>query len=78
MTDFDLNAEPAAPHADVKRAAAAAILAARDEILELSHRIHANPEPAYEEELAATWVADAIAARGFAVERPAGRLATGI
>jgi amidohydrolase len=78
VTELDLNAQPSGPHADVKRAVQAAILDARDEILELSHRIHANPEPAYEEEQAATWVAEAIARRGFAVERPAGRLATGI
>ena len=78
MTGLTLDAEPAAPHADVKRAAAAAILAARDEILELSHRIHAHPELAYKEELAATWISEAISRRGFAVERPAGRLATGI
>jgi amidohydrolase len=78
LTRLALDIEPAAPHADVKRAASAAILGARDEILELSHRIHANPEPAYKEELAAKWVAEAVAARGFRVERPAGRLSTGI
>jgi len=52
--------------------------ASRDEILELSHRIHAQPEPAFEERQAATWVAEAIARHGFAVEHPAGRLETAI
>ena len=33
----------------------------RDEILDLSHRIHANPEPAFEEHQAAAWVAEALA-----------------
>ena len=52
--------------------------AARDEILELSHLIHANPEVAFEEHQAAGWVAEALARHGFAVEYPAGRLATAI
>jgi hypothetical protein len=38
-----LAATPAAPFADVKARAAQAVEAARDEILDLSHRIHANP-----------------------------------
>jgi amidohydrolase len=66
------------PFADLKRRAAAAIEAARPEILALSHRIHATPEPAFEERQAATWVAAAIAAHGFAVEHPAGRLETAV
>jgi amidohydrolase len=70
--------QPAPPHADVKRRLAEAIEAHRDEILELSHRIHANPEPAFEEHKAAAWVAEAVARHGFAVEHPAGRLATAV
>ena len=70
--------QPAAPFADEKTAAAAAVEAARDEILDLSHRIHATPEPAFEEVQAAGWVADAIRAHGFEVEHPAGRLATAV
>jgi amidohydrolase len=69
---------PAEPHADVKARLADAVEAARDEIVELSHRIHANPEPAYEEVQAAAWVADALRAHGYAVELPAGSLATAI
>lgn len=69
---------PADPHADAKARLAAAVEAARDEILDLSHRIHANPEPAFEERRAAAWVAEAVARHGYAVERPAGRLETAI
>lgn len=78
MTRTLAATDPAPPHAEVKRAIAAAIDAARDEILDLSHRIHANPEPAYEERLASAWVAEAVARRGYAVERPAGRLETAV
>ena len=73
-----LTVTPAAPNVDLKRRVAAAVEAARDEIVELSHRIHANPEPAFEEVQAATWVAEALRAHGFEVEHPAGRLATAI
>lgn len=64
--------------ADVKRRIAAAIDDAQAEIVDLSHRIHANPEIAYEERLASAWVAEAIVRRGFAVERPVGSLATAV
>jgi len=70
--------EPAAPHADAKRRIAAAVDAARDELIGLSHRIHANPEPAFEERQAAAWCAEILAAHGFALELPAGRLETAI
>jgi amidohydrolase len=73
-----ITTPPAAPHTDGKRRIAAAVEAARAEILDLSHRIHANPEPAYEERRAAAWCAEALAAHGFSVELPAGRLATAI
>jgi amidohydrolase len=69
---------PAEPFADVKARAAEAVERARDEIVDLSHRIHANPEPAFEEHQAATWVAGVLAAHGFEVDHPAGRLATAI
>lgn len=57
----------APPHEDIKRRAAAAVDAAAPEILDLSHRIHANPEPAFEERQAATWVAEVVARHGYAV-----------
>ena len=52
---------PAEPQVDLKSRVANAVEAARSEILELSHRIHANPEPAFEEHKAATWVVEALA-----------------
>lgn len=73
-----LATRPAEPHADAKARLAAAVEAARGEILDLSHRIHANPEPAFEEVQAATWVAETLRAHGFTVEHPAGRLATAV
>jgi amidohydrolase len=72
------SVRPAEPHADAKARVAAAIEAARDEIVGLSHRIHAHPEPAFEEVQASAWIADALRAHGFEVEHPAGSLATGI
>jgi amidohydrolase len=69
---------PAEPNSEAKARLAAAVEGARDEILELSHRIHANPEVAFEEHQAASWVVEALARHGFAVEHPAGRLATAI
>ena len=56
MTDSPAAAAPAAsadPFAEVKARAAAAVEDARVELLDLSHRIHANPEPAFEEVQAA-------------------------
>ena len=67
---------PAEPYAGGKARIAAAVDAHRDEILDLSHRIHENPEPAFEELRAAEWVADAVERHGYAVERPAGTLET--
>ena len=78
MPDFDHATRPADPQADAKGRLAEAVAAARDEILTLSHAIHEHPEPAYEEERAATWVAEAIGRHGFEVEHPAGRLPTAV
>src|SRR5579884_1397754 len=41
---------------------------ARERLVKLSHRIHANPELAFEEERAAAWVAGALDAGGLRVE----------
>jgi amidohydrolase len=70
--------QPAPPHADLKARIAEAVEAARGEILELSHRIHAHPEPAFEEHHAAKWVADALRPHGYDVEHPVGSLATAV
>ena len=71
-------ARPATPHEADKVRLAEAIEAARDEILELSHRIHADPEPAFEEHHAAAWIAEILRRHGYDVVQPAGRLATAI
>ncbi|MEX0785462.1 MAG: M20 family metallopeptidase [Dehalococcoidia bacterium] len=52
-----------------KDAARARVEAARDDLIELSHRIHANPELRFEEEKAAKWLADLLEGGGMAVER---------
>jgi amidohydrolase len=70
--------QPAGPLADEKREVADAVEAARGEILDLSHRIHEHPEPAFEERYAAAAVAEVLRAHGFQVEQPAGRLETAI
>jgi amidohydrolase len=72
------DVRPAEPFVDAKMRLADAVETARAEILDLSHRIHANPEPAFEEVQAATWVADALRRHGFSVEHPAGSLATAV
>jgi amidohydrolase len=69
---------PAAPNEADKLRLAEAVEAARDEIIELSHRIHADPEPAFEEHHAAAWIAEILARHGYEVEQPAGSLATAI
>jgi amidohydrolase len=47
-----------------------------DDLLSLSHRIHANPEVAFEETQACAWTADVLRANGFTVEQHAGGLPT--
>ncbi len=69
---------PAEPFADVKARAAAAVEASADELLDLSHRIHAHPEPAFEERYAAAAVAEVIERHGYAVERGPGSLETAV
>ncbi len=41
----------------------------RQELIDLSLRLHANPEVAFQEEKAAAWLSDYLEANGFAVER---------
>jgi len=52
----------------VKEAARALIDEGRDRLVKLSHRIHANPELAFEEERAAAWVAGALDTGGLDVQ----------
>jgi len=72
------SAEPTGPQADAKRRLAGAVLSAADEILDLSHRIHAMPEVAFEERQAATLVAETLRRHGYEVEHPAGSLETAV
>jgi amidohydrolase len=48
------------------------------EALELSHRVHSNPEIAFQERQASAWTADLLERHGFEVERPAGGLETAL
>jgi amidohydrolase len=54
---------------DTKAAARERVDGARDALIGLSHRIHAKPELAFEEEQAAGWTAEMLDAAGFRVER---------
>jgi len=59
-----------------KQRAAEGVAAARDELIEVSLEIHANPELAMKEERASALIAGKLEARGFAVERAAFGLPT--
>jgi len=60
----------------LKEAARELVDSARDELLGLSHRIHAEPELGYEEERASAWLCEALEAGGLAVERGVAGLST--
>jgi amidohydrolase len=59
-----------------KERAAAHLEAQREEVANLSRKIHANPELAYEEHLASSSLAGFLMRQGFSVEIGAGDLAT--
>ncbi len=59
-----------------KQQAAEKIESIKDELVELSHLIHRNPEPSFEERKAAAWLAEKLEANGFQVERGLGELKT--
>ncbi len=61
---------------DASARARAALEAAHPELVELSHRIYQNPELGYEEVQASGWLAEALEAGGFAVERGFGDMPT--
>ena len=63
---------------DAKAAARARLESIRDDLISLSRRIHANPELGFEEEKSSTWVAEALAAAGFDVQRGAYNLPTAV
>ena len=66
--------------AETKLRAEAAQVVQRESggLIDLSHRIHAHPEVAWEEERASGWVADAMGDGGFTVTHPAHGLATAV
>lgn len=61
---------PAAALTDAGRAAVAAVDKLGPALIELSHRIHAHPELAFEERQASGWVAGFLRDRGHSVEQP--------
>src|SRR5262250_596318 len=61
---------------DAKGAAREYLEGLGDELVALSHRIHACPELAFEEERAAGWCAETLDAAGFRVTRGVGGLPT--
>src|SRR5438876_9589053 len=54
---------------DAKAGARERLEAARDELVALSHRIHAHPELGFEEERASGWLSETLDAAGFKVSR---------
>lgn len=62
----------------LKSRAAEVVESRRDQLIDLSHAIHANPETAWEEHEASALVAAALAEAGFTVERGAYGLATAV
>jgi amidohydrolase len=62
--------------ADAKEAARERVTQARDELVALSHRIHANPELGFEEEQACAWLCELLEGAGLQVERGVGDLPT--
>jgi amidohydrolase len=54
---------------DAKFAAHERFRSAQNDLIALSHRIHAHPELGFEEEHAASWLCDALSEAGFAVEK---------
>jgi len=63
---------------EAKRTAQRVIEQAREPLIALSHRLHADPEIAFEEVMASGWVADWLDAAGFAVTRQLGGLPTAV
>ena len=80
--DVASHPRPDSPHAgapaEVADAAEAAIEAMREDLVGLSHDIHAHPELCYEEHYSAAAVEAFVADRGHAVTRPAWGLDTAL
>jgi amidohydrolase len=54
---------------DAKSAAQECFASARENMIALSHRIHAHPELGFEEEQSSSWLCESLADAGFAVEK---------
>ncbi|HJS89822.1 MAG TPA: M20 family metallopeptidase [Steroidobacteraceae bacterium] len=54
---------------DPKLAAQERFESAREELIELSHRIHAHPELGFEEEKSSAWLCEALTEAGFEVQK---------
>ncbi len=54
---------------DLKYLVCSEVDSRRSELIEISHRIHANPETGFQEVKAAAWLTDYLSERGFQVER---------
>jgi amidohydrolase len=67
---------PALSLDEAKTRVAEAVDRFADDLEQLSHRIHANPELAFKEEKAAAWLTEFLAAHGAKVERGVGGLPT--
>ncbi len=63
-------------HSPEKQAVRRAIDRAGEQLIGLSHRIHAHPELGFKEELASTWCAESLEAGGFTLERGVADLPT--
>ena len=61
---------------DVKDTIAGTVTGAREQLTDLSHRLHTHPEVAWAEERAAAWVGSELADAGFDVETHACGLPT--
>ena len=59
-----------------KRAAQATLGSIADDLVSLSHRIHAHPELSFQEERSSAWCAEELTAAGFSVERGVAGLPT--
>jgi hypothetical protein len=57
------------PPMDAKSAARERFGSSCEELIELSHRIHANPELGFEEEKASSWLCESLDDAGFTVEQ---------
>ncbi len=64
--------------AALKERALAALASVESEARELALRIHAHPETGFEEHQAVEWVSEALARRGYAVERGVAEIPTAI